>query len=55
MTFVPKRRVAHPFQSQRKGWIIERTGVPDERFCSWGWRSETVVTLPAEASKVEVD
>jgi hypothetical protein len=64
----PQPRVAHPFQSHRKagpppallvgckGWVIERTGVPDERFCSLGWRSETVVPLHnAETSKVEVD
>jgi hypothetical protein len=37
----PKPRVAHPFRSYRKGWVIER--------------SETVVPLhTAETSKVEV-
>jgi hypothetical protein len=42
MTASPKPRVAHPFQSHRKGWVIER--------------SETVVPLhTAETSKVEVD
>jgi hypothetical protein len=38
----PKSRVAHPFRSYQKGWVIEQ--------------SETVVPLhPAETSKVEVD
>ena len=30
---------------------IERTGVPDERFCSWGWRSETAAPEPATPIK----
>jgi hypothetical protein len=38
----PQIRVAHPFQSHRKGWVIER--------------SETALNLhTAEISKVEVD
>jgi hypothetical protein len=48
-------RVPHPLQLYRKGWVIERTGDPGERFCSLGWRSETVVPLDAaETAKVEV-
>jgi hypothetical protein len=52
-----QHRVPHPLQSHRKGWVIERTGVPDERFCSWGWRSETAVAYlhAAETSDVEVE
>jgi hypothetical protein len=40
-----QNRVAHPLWSYHKGWVIERTGVPGERFCSLRWSSETVSPL----------
>jgi hypothetical protein len=39
MTAFQQHWVPHPLQSYRKGWVIERTGVPGERFCSLGWRT----------------
>src|SRR5260370_26696009 len=44
------RRVAHPLRLHRKGWVIERTGVPGERFCSLEWRSETIFPYPITPS-----
>jgi hypothetical protein len=71
MTAFQQHWVPHPLQSYRKGWVIERTGVPGERFCSlgWrtgvpgericslGWRSETAVAYlhAAETSKGKVE
>jgi hypothetical protein len=57
MTAFAQHRVPH----LRGGFIvakvgIERTGVPNERSCSLGWKSETALAnLHTETSKVEVD
>ena len=53
MTTSPQPRVAHPFRLYRKGWVIVRTGVPGERFCSLGWRSTTALLhLPSKPEAI---